>query len=91
MLDYSIETFSIKGSDRVIKFLYVNPEKRFDMIQLSVRLNEETKIIKKVLEKLDSVDLLTKEKGDNGIVYYTLNRDSKLFPILENIILADNQ
>jgi DNA-binding transcriptional ArsR family regulator len=69
----------------IMSLLFNNPEEKFYMREIARLTNKNASGIKRELDKLEKMDLVTSEKEGN-LKYFKANRNSSLFPELKGLI-----
>jgi len=69
----------------IMSLLFNNPEEKFYMREIARLTNKNASGIKRELDKLEKMDLVTSEREGN-LKYFKANRNSSLFPELKGLI-----
>lgn len=69
----------------IMSLLFNNPEEKFYVREIARLVNKNPSGVKRELDKLKNMDLVLSEKEGN-LKYFTVNRNSPLFPELKGLI-----
>lgn len=69
----------------IMSLLFNNPEEKFYVREIARLTNKNASGIKRELDKLEQMELVTSEKEGN-LKYFRVNRNSSLFPELKGLI-----
>lgn len=69
----------------IMSLLFNNPEEKFYVREIARLVNKNPSGVKRELDKLENMDLVLSEKKGN-LKYFTVNRNSPLFPELKGLI-----
>ncbi len=77
--------FSSKTRVELLRLFFSNPEGRLYVRQIARQLGRDISGIKRELDNLDKIGLLTSEKLGN-LRYYTVNKNAPIYPEIKTII-----
>ncbi|UCH44066.1 MAG: winged helix-turn-helix transcriptional regulator [Nitrospiraceae bacterium] len=69
----------------IMSLLFNNPDEKFYVREIARLVNKNPSGVKKELDKLHTMDLVVSEREGN-LKYFTVNRNSPLFPELKGLI-----
>jgi DNA-binding transcriptional ArsR family regulator len=69
----------------IMSLLFNNPEEKFYVREIARLVNKNPSGVKRELDKLEKMDLVTSEREGN-LKYFKVNRNSSLFPELKGLI-----
>ncbi len=69
----------------IMSLLFNNPEEKFYVREIARLVNKNPSGVKRELDKLETMDLVTSEREGN-LKYFKVNRNSSLFPELKGLI-----
>jgi DNA-binding transcriptional ArsR family regulator len=69
----------------IMSLLFNNPEEKFYVREIARLVNKNPSGVKRELDKLEKMDLVTREREGN-LKYFKVNRNSSLFPELKGLI-----